>query len=168
MGYVFGVLLLCILPVVIHSEAIRLQGCYAKCRKLHDKNMLLLASDVCRDQMLRLELDGQHVGCSKAELELDIGLPSCSLHRWFHEGEFVALYNRIFKSQLMLLVLILVPILFAIKMRWTNTPKKTKSKTRIPLLEAAPTKDSIYTRHQKKKRTKRRRQSDYNTFFHFI
>ena len=103
----------CITFPIFQVEEHRFQDCYGRCFKRSKKNQLLLVSDVCTDEFLKFELDGDQVRCSQAQKENELGVFRCAATMWWQEGEISALYNRVFKSTMMLYAIIL-PCLFYI------------------------------------------------------
>lgn len=115
MKWIFlGVLLLCVSFPIFQVEEHRFQECYSKCSKKALRNQLLLASDVCTDEFLKFELDGDQVRCSEAQKENELGVFRCAATAWWREGEVAALYSRVFESTMMMYAIILPCLLYGI------------------------------------------------------
>lgn len=115
MKWVFSlVCALCITYPVFQVEEHRFQDCYSNCFKRSRRNTLLLASEVCTDEFLKFELDGDQVRCSQAQKENELGVFRCAVTTWWQQGEVSALYNRVFKSSMMIYAIILPCLLYVI------------------------------------------------------
>ena len=115
MNWIFiALFLVCITFPIGQVEEHRFQNCYSRCYKRVARNKLLLSSDVCTDEILRYELDGDHVQCSTAQQQNDMGVTRCALTLWWEEGEISALYTRVFKSTMMIYAILLPCLLFGI------------------------------------------------------
>lgn len=114
--WVYLLLLVCVgsTLLVIVVEEPRFQQCYAVCKRKHYRNGLLLKSDVCKDDYVRSELDGEHVSCTRAEEEVNLGIHRCAIRKWWQEGEPVALYHRVLGSPYMIYALLMPTIIFVI------------------------------------------------------
>lgn len=103
--------LVCLLGVV---EEPRAQQCHTVCKRKDYRNRLLLESKVCTDDYTRSELDGEHVSCTRAQEEVDLGILRCTIRKWWQEGEPVALYHRVLGSSYMIYALLMPTIIFLI------------------------------------------------------
>ena len=114
-NWVFAlVCILCVTFPIFQVEEHRFQDCYARCFIKSKRNNMLLGSDVCTNDSLRYELDGEHVKCSDAKRENAMGVFRCAVTIWWKEGELAALYSRVFKSTTMIYAILLPSILFGI------------------------------------------------------
>ena len=104
----------CVGSLVFVVEEPRFQQCYAVCKRKNYRNELLLRSDVCKDDYVRSELDGEHVSCTRAQEEVNLGIHRCSIRKWWQEGEPVALYHRVLGSPYMIYALLMPTIIFVI------------------------------------------------------
>lgn len=109
-----AITVVCLLGVVGVVEEPRFQQSYSFCKRKDYRNLLLLNSDVCKDDYTRSELDGDHVSCTRAQEEVDLGTWRCAIRKWWQEGEPVALYHRVLGSTYMIYGLLLPSILFVI------------------------------------------------------
>lgn len=125
---VVGVLFVLLYPTVLYEEN-RFQHHFAACHDRNMKNAILLRSEVCTDSFLKYELDGEHVGCSRAARENQMGVFRCAATEWWRTGEVVGVYNRILGSQWMLLALILPTLLYTISKIAGHYNERAKEKT---------------------------------------
>lgn len=109
-----ALLLVSFFGVVVVVEEPRFMQCNAFCSRKDARNKLLLSSSVCKDDYMRSELDGDHVSCTKAQEEVDLGVTRCSIRKYWKEGEPAALYHRVLGSPYMIYALLMPATLFFI------------------------------------------------------
>lgn len=110
-SFLAGVLLIFILSGACVYEGVRWYSTQEECQLKRNNFHKLLASDVCKAGY------GETVdaACAKANLELRTSLIMCTAAGWWRGGEVYRIYTLVTDSYIFLGILILVPILYAIR-----------------------------------------------------